>query len=103
MTVDIDKAVVCKLKHSGRKFEILVNPNRALDFKRGAKIDIRDILAYPSIYKDVSSTDVVPEADLQKTFGTTDPFKIAEKIVREGELQLTTEQKRALVEFLKTL
>jgi ribosome maturation protein SDO1 len=102
LTVDIDKAVVCRLKHSGRKFEILVNPNRALDFKRGAKIDIRDVLAYPSIYKDVSSTDVVPESDLQKTFGTTDPFKIAEKIVRDGELQLTTEQKREMTEQKRT-
>ncbi|MFH1623484.1 MAG: ribosome assembly factor SBDS [Candidatus Aenigmatarchaeota archaeon] len=98
MAVDVDKAVVCRLKHSGRKFEILVNPSRAFEFKKGAKVDMRDILAYPSIYKDVSSTDVVAEDDLQKAFGTVDPFKIAEKILRDGELQLTTEQKRGMVE-----
>ena len=102
MAVDVDKAVVCRLKHSGRNFEILVNPDRALAFKKGAKVDIRDVLAYPSIYKDVSSTDVVAEGDLQKAFGTTDPFKIAEKVLREGELQLTTEQKRAMTEQKRT-
>lgn len=98
MTVDVDKAVVCRLKHSGQKFEILVDPKKALEFKKGAKIDLNDILAYPSIYKDVSSTDVVSEQNLQKVFGTTDAFKIAEKILRNGELQLTTEQRKEMVE-----
>lgn len=57
-----------------------------------------DILAYPAIYKDARSTDMVAEQDLQKNFGTTDVFKIAEKIIKEGELQLTTEQRRNMVE-----
>lgn len=98
MPVDVDKAVVCRLKHSGQKFEILCDPKKALEFRKGAKIDLNDILAYPSIYKDVSSTDAVPKEDLQKVFGTTDVFRVAEKIVREGELQLTTEQRKEMVE-----
>jgi len=102
LTVDVGKAVVCRLKYSGQKFEILVDPKKALEFKKGAKIDLRDIIAYPSIYKDVSSTDVVAERDLQKVFSTTDAFKIAEKIIREGELQLTTEQRKEMVEQKRT-
>lgn len=98
MTVDVDKAVVCRLKYAGRKFELLVDPRKALEFKKGVKVDLNDILAYPSIYKDISSTDVVAEQDLQKVFGTSDAFKIAERILREGELQLTTEQRREMVE-----
>jgi ribosome maturation protein SDO1 len=96
LTVDVDKAVVCRLKHAGRTFEILVDPRRAFEYKKGGKLSVQEVLAYPSIYKDVSSTDVVSESDLQKNFGTSDPFKIAEKILREGELQLTTEQKREM-------
>jgi len=57
-----------------------------------------EILAYPAVYKDVRSTEMVPEQDLQKAFGTTDIRKIAEKIIKEGELQLTTEQRRQMVE-----
>lgn len=98
MTVDVGKAVICRLKHSGQKFEILVDSKKALEFKKGAKIDLNDVLAYPSIYKDVSSTDVVAEHDLQKIFGTTDIFKIAEKIIKDGELQLTTEQRKEMLE-----
>ncbi len=101
MSVDVDKAVVCRLKHSGRKFEILVDPKKALEFKKGGNIDLNDILAYPSIYKDVSSTDIVPDHDLQKIFGTIDVFKIAEKIIQKGELQLTTEQRKEMTEQKK--
>jgi ribosome maturation protein SDO1 len=97
LTVDIDKAVTCRLKHAGQKFEILVDPKKALEFKSGAKLDMNDIIAYPSIYKDMSSTDTVPQSDLQKVFGTTDVLRIAERILREGELQLTTEQRRELL------
>jgi len=59
---------------------------------------MNDILAYPAVYKDVRSTENVPESELQKAFGTTDVFKIAEKIIKEGEIQLTTEQRRQMVE-----
>jgi len=102
LAVDVNKAVVCRLKYSGQKFELLVDSKKALEFKKGAKVDLNDILAYPSIYKDVSSTDVVSEQVLQKVFGTTDVFKIAEKILRDGELQLTTEQRKEMVEQKRT-
>lgn len=98
ISIGVDKAVVVRLQHAGQRFEILVDPNKALEFKRGASINLNDILAYPAIYRDVRTTDMVPEQELQKTFGTTDVRKIAEKMIREGELQLTTEQRRAMVE-----
>ena len=60
-----------------------------------------EILAYPAIYRNVRSTDVVSEQDLQKVFGTVDVFKIAEKIIKQGELQLTTEQRRQMIEQKK--
>ena len=101
MSVSLDKAVTSRLTVSGQKFEILVDPNKALEFKKGATIDMNDILAYPAIYRDVRTTDMVPEKDLQKTFGTTDVLKIAAKILKEGELQLTTEQRRQMVEQKK--
>jgi len=61
-----------------------------------------NILAYPGIYRDVRNTERVGDSDLQKIFGTTDIFKIAEKIIKQGELQLTTDQRRQMVEQRKT-
>jgi ribosome maturation protein SDO1 len=101
LAVDIDKAVIARLQSSGQKFEILVDPEKALEFKRGKKIKMDEILAYPAIYRDVRSTDAVPLETLQKVFGTTDIFRVTEKIIEQGELQLTTEQKRKMIEQKK--
>lgn len=98
MAIGVDKAVVGRLVVAGQKFEILVDPEKALDFKKGTKTDVQEILAYPVVYKDTKTTEAVASADLQKAFGTTDPVKAAERIIREGEIQLTTEQRRAMVE-----
>lgn len=102
MAVDLDKAVISRLTVSGKKFEILVDPKEALKLKKGEKVNIEDILAYPAVYKDARSTDVVAEKDLQQAFGTTDVYKVSEQIIKRGELQLTTEQRREMVEKKKT-
>lgn len=102
MPIGVDKAVTARLWRGGQKFEILVDPDKALELKKGTKTDVNELLAYPAIYRNVSSTDTVSEDELQKSFGTTDVLKIAEKIIREGELQLTTEQRRQMVEKKKT-
>jgi len=60
-----------------------------------------DLLAYPAVYKDSRKGEAVSEQDLQKVFGTKDIMKIAERIIKEGELQLTTEQRRKMIEQKK--
>ena len=102
MAIGVDKAVVARLHKSGQKFEVLIDPEKALEFKKGAKIDVNEVIAFPGIYHDVRNTERVPEQDLQKIFGTSDVLKVAEKIIHEGELQLTTEQRRQMVEQRKT-
>lgn len=101
MVVSLEKAVTAKFSSGGQKFEILVDADKALEFRRGKEIDMNDILAYPVIYRDVRSSEAAPSQDLQKTFGTTDVFKIAGKIIKEGEVQLTTDQRRQMVEQKK--
>ena len=103
MTVSIEKSVVARLNHAQQKFEILVDPNKAMDFKSGKAISLEEILAYPIIYKDVKATEAAPTSDLQKAFGTTDVTKVAAKILKEGEIQITTDQKRDMTEQKKHL
>lgn len=98
LTVSIEKAVIARLNYSNQRFEILVDPDKALDFKSGKSIAMDEILAYPIIYKDAKAAEAAAEKDLQRIFGTTDANKIAEKILKEGEIQVTTEQRRQLVE-----
>ena len=98
MTASIDKSVVARMHHEGQKFEIMVDPEKALLFKKGGKVDLGEVLAMPAVYHDVRDTKRVAETDLQKFFGTRDVFKIAERIIKNGELQLTTEQRRDMTE-----
>ncbi len=96
--VDVDKAVVSRLKKSGKDFEVLVDPIKALEFKKGKQINLDEIIAYPGIYHDVRRGDAIPNSELQVNFGTTDIYQITKKILMEGELQFTTEQRRKFVE-----
>ncbi len=95
------KYTTARIAAGGERFEILVKPNLALDYKMGKAIPISQILAIEEIYSDASKGTRASTEKLQKTFGTIEPVKVAEEIMRRGELQLTTEQRRQLVEEKK--
>lgn len=83
---------------AGEHFEILVKPDSALDFKLGKPAGIQNIIVIDTIFADAGKGLRASEEKLQKAFQTTDPYKIAEVILRRGEFQLTTEQRHRLVE-----
>jgi len=99
--VSIDEAVVSRLSVKDKKFEVLVDPNKALELKRGKNVDINEVLAYPEIYRDVRKALRVSEDELLEVFGTKDVFKIAERIIKHGTLQFTAEQRRKFMEEKK--
>ncbi|MEB2836716.1 MAG: ribosome assembly factor SBDS [Desulfurococcales archaeon] len=93
--------IIAWMNIKGQRFEILVKPDEAFRFKEGEKIDIDEVLWTDTIYKDVrKGLKASPEA-LKRAFGTDDVVKIAEKILREGEIQLTEEQRRKMLEAKK--
>ncbi|MHC1600079.1 MAG: ribosome assembly factor SBDS [Candidatus Methanospirareceae archaeon] len=96
--VSLDKAVVARYKHGKKIFEILVDPEGADPIKSGAKADIEDVLAADEIFVDASKGKKATEEDLMSVFSTADVSEIAEKIIKEGELQLTTDQRRKKIE-----
>jgi len=93
-----DRYTTARMTKSGEKFEILVKPDPALDFKMGKDMPISQMLVIDEIYADSSKGTHASAEKLQKSFGTTDPLAIAEEIMKHGELQLTTEQRRQLVD-----
>jgi len=90
--------VIARYEVRGRKFEILVNPDKALQYREGARINIDDVLVGDYVYKDVRKGDRASPEELKKFFGTDDIRKVADIIIKRGELQLTTEQRRKLLE-----
>jgi len=92
------KYTTARITVDGEHFEILVKPSLALEYKTGKQIPVTQIIAIEEIYSDASRGTRSSAEKLQKTFGTTEPVKVAEEIMKRGELQLTTEQRRQLVE-----
>ena len=91
-------ATVVKFSFEGEKFEILVKPDLALDYKLGKKKDLSSILVSDEIYTDSSKGKRASTEKLLKAFKTDDATIIAEKILQKGDLNLTTDQRRKMIE-----
>jgi len=93
----VDVTVV-KFSFEGEKFEILVKPDLALDYKLGKKKDLSSILVSDEIYTDSSKGTRASTEKLLKAFKTDDATIIAEKILQKGDLNLTTDQRRKMID-----
>jgi ribosome maturation protein SDO1 len=93
-----DKYTVARVTRENEHFEILVKPQKALDYRMGKIAAITEVLAGETIFSDANKGTKVSEEALKKAFGTTDTLKIAIEILKTGTLQLTTEQRRKMIE-----
>jgi len=93
-----EKYTVARINIGGEKFEVLVKPEPALDYKMGKHLPVSQLLVIEEVYSDANKGNRVSPEKLKKAFGTEDVMKAAEEILRRGELHLTTEQRRKLVE-----
>jgi ribosome maturation protein SDO1 len=93
-----DKYTVARLTRDNEHFEILVKPQKALDYRSGKIPGITEVLVSETIFSDANKGNRVSDEILQKAFKTTDSLKIAETILKTGTLQLTTDQRRKMVE-----
>jgi len=98
--VTVEEAVIARLKTQGANFEILVDCHKAIAFKNGAG-NIKEILATPKIFSDSKKGMLASETQMQQIFKTSDPEKVAEIIIKKGEIQLTSEYRKKLREQKK--
>lgn len=96
--VSVEKAVIAKIMKSGQKFEILVDPVLALEVRHGKDVPVDSLLAVPEVFEDVKKGSRPTGNLVNKTFGTNDIAVVAKRIIRDGEVQLTTDQKRKMIE-----
>lgn len=93
-----DKFTVARLTKDNQHFEVLVKPEKALDYRLGKTVSLAEALVTETIFSDASKGTKVSEESLRKNFGTSEALKIAEMILKKGALQLTTEQRRKMIE-----
>ena len=96
--VTVDEAIIAKIVKDGKHFEILVDADIAYDLREGRTVSLSRMLAVNGVFKDAKKADKAVPSEVLKAFGTDDIEKVAESIVKHGEIQLTTEFRRRKVE-----
>ncbi len=93
-----DKAIIIKYTKNGDIFEVFIDPNLAYEYITGKRSDPVQVLDVETIFKDARKGERQSEEKIKKAFGTNDIAKIAETILKNSDIPLTTEQKRKLTE-----
>ena len=96
--VSLDESLIARLKKGKNHFEVFVDTDAAFALKRGEDIKIEDVISVESIFLDAHQGDHVAESDLESAFNTTDVMEIAKQIIVHGEIQLTQEQRKHILE-----
>lgn len=99
--VSLDDAVVARLARFGTTFEILVDPDgvqKLLDREDNNDQEVLAVLAVDDVFVDWSEGDRASDEQLVQGFSTTDVAPIARRILSEGDVQLTTEQRKKMLE-----
>ena len=97
--VSLDDAIIARYEKDGNRFEVLVEPDVAFRLKRGEEVELNeDHFVIDAVFKDARKGEHASEHLIEEYFGKADFLTIAERIIREGEIHLTTEQRRKLKE-----
>lgn len=97
-----------RIKQKGKHFEIMVDLDNALKFKKGTSSWIE--AEGDRIFNDIKKGNVASTKDLEESFGTSDILEIVKKIVKDGEILLTQEHRdeekdkkiKQVIDFLST-
>ena len=81
---------IARLKQGKKNFEIIVDLDKALGFKKGTN-QFLDFLETDKVFTDSKKGMAASTSDLQEAFGTEDTNIIAEKIVKKGEVLVSQE------------
>ena len=99
--VSLEDAVIARLESGGHRFEILIDPNEAQNYKEGNEIDWEDSIAVDGIWADSAKGERSPESILNEFFGSYNLIDVYKKILTEGTIQLTSEQKKEMIDNKK--
>jgi len=82
---------IARIKQAGKHFEIMVDLDEALQFKKEGVSSIE--AEGDKIFTDSKKGEVASNSDLKEAFGTEDIKLIVEKIVKNGEVLVTQEHR----------
>ena len=100
--VSLDDAVLARLEKGGSRYEILVDPNLVELWKKdNESIEFSELLAIEEVWSDARAGERPTGEALEKTFGTSEILACARIILDKGGIQLTTSQRKQMVDEKK--
>jgi len=99
--VSLEDAVTARYETGGNRFEILIDPKAAQSYREGDEIDWEEAIAADGVWADSAKGDRVPDILVNDAFGTTELIEIYKKILTEGTIQLTAQQRNEMVDQKK--
>ena len=92
---------IARIKKGTDVFEIVVNPDKAMYFRHHPETNVSEAVAYPKIYSDAKKGLLASEQRMTAVFGTADPLEVAKQILLKGEIKVTQEYRKQLLEQKK--
>ena len=89
---------LAKINKAGKNFEVAIDADLAIKLKHGEEVDIREVVKSENIFFDVKKGDLASENDLEIVFNTSNALEIAKQIITNGQIQLTAEYRKQLME-----
>ena len=99
--VNLDDAIIARLESHGETFEILLDPAVVDILKSGKEADLTEYMAVEDVFKNSGKGTRPAEDKIKEVFGTDDIEEIAKKIIEKGEIQITAEQRKEMLDAKK--
>jgi ribosome maturation protein SDO1 len=82
----------------GEKFEILVDPDKGLLYKKGEIGEVANVMMADFIFTDARKGEKASADKLEKIYETSDPFEVAKIMFEKGTFQLNAQQRKEMVD-----
>lgn len=96
--VNLDDAIIARLESHGERFEILLDPKAMDELKQGKEVDFGKYLAVEDVFKDAHKGTRPEKSKILEVFETEEIIPIVKRIIEKGEVQMTAEQRKELLE-----
>lgn len=96
--VKVEDALIARYESKGHRFEVLIDQKLVDLVKTGKNVNISDYMAADVVFKDSNKGDRASDEVIKEVFGTEDFTTVVSEIVKKGQVQLTTDQRRRILE-----
>jgi len=90
---------LARLKKGGENFEVVISDvDKAIEFKQGKEINPTEFLQSTTVFQDANKGLKASDNVISRALGTKNQEAAVKKIIQEGELHLTADQRKKLAE-----